>query len=35
MEYLRTPGARFAGLPGFDFRPNYLQADDFIRANPL
>lgn len=25
MEFLRTPEARFAGLPGYDFAPSYAQ----------
>ena len=28
MEYLRTPDARFSGLDGYDFAPNYLNVDD-------
>jgi haloalkane dehalogenase len=28
MKALRTPDERFAGLPGYDFSPNYLQVDD-------
>jgi pimeloyl-ACP methyl ester carboxylesterase len=30
IEFLRTPDARFAGLPGFDFAPHYREglADD-------
>lgn len=28
MKALRTPDARFANLPGFDFAPHYLQVDD-------
>lgn len=27
MQALRTPDARFAGLPGYDFAPNYVQID--------
>ena len=26
IESVRTPEERFAGLPGFDFRPHYLDA---------
>ena len=28
MDFLRTPDARFANLPGYEFQPNYLQVDD-------
>ena len=28
MKALRTPDERFRDLPGFDFRPNYLQVPD-------
>ncbi|MBN2397044.1 MAG: haloalkane dehalogenase [Deltaproteobacteria bacterium] len=28
MKTLRTPDERFRDLPGFDFRPNYLQTPD-------
>jgi len=28
MKVLRTPDERFRDLPGFDFRPNYLQVPD-------
>ncbi|MEX6501286.1 haloalkane dehalogenase [Pseudomonas zhanjiangensis] len=28
MEFLRTPDERFADLPGYDFKPHYLQVDD-------
>lgn len=28
MRVLRTPDERFRDLPGFDFRPNYLQVPD-------
>ncbi|MEK9938778.1 MAG: haloalkane dehalogenase, partial [Ilumatobacter sp.] len=27
MKVLRTPDDRFAGLPDFDFDPNYLEID--------
>ena len=27
MEILRTPDERFAGLPGWSYRPNYLEVD--------
>ena len=27
MEVFRTPDERFAGLPGFDFEPHYLEQD--------
>ncbi len=27
METLRTPEERFAGLPGFDFEPHYVEVD--------
>jgi haloalkane dehalogenase len=28
MKTLRTPDERFAGLPGFDFAPNYVEISD-------
>jgi len=28
VKYLRTPDDRFAGLPEYDFGPNYLHVDD-------
>jgi hypothetical protein len=28
VRVLRTPDERFCNLPGFDFRPNYLQIPD-------
>src|SRR5262249_4504961 len=28
MEVLRTPDARFAGLPGFPFAPHYVEIPD-------
>jgi haloalkane dehalogenase len=28
MHALRTPDDRFAGLPGFDFEPHYVEIDD-------
>lgn len=28
MDALRTPDARFEGLPGFDFAPHYAEIDD-------
>jgi haloalkane dehalogenase len=28
MDALRTPDSRFEGLPGFDFRPHYVEVDD-------
>ncbi len=28
MESLRTPEGRFAGLPGYDFAPHYVEVDD-------
>ena len=27
MKVLRTPDERFAGLPGYDFDPNYIEID--------
>jgi haloalkane dehalogenase len=37
MKILRTPDARFAGLPDFPFAPNYieLQADSQLGSEPL
>jgi haloalkane dehalogenase len=28
MQFLRTPDARFDGLPGYDFAPHYVEVDD-------
>ena len=28
MELIRTPDDRFVGLPGFGFRPHYVNIDD-------
>ena len=30
METLRTPDERFAGLPGFDFAPHYVEIADGV-----
>ena len=27
MEILRTPEERFSNLPGYPFKPHYLEAD--------
>ena len=27
MDFVRTPDERFAGLPGYDFAPNYVDVD--------
>ena len=28
MKIIRTPDARFEGLPGYDFPPSYTEIDD-------
>jgi len=33
MKVFRTPEARFAHLPGYSFRPHYLQLDDGLRLH--
>ena len=33
MEKLRTPDARFAGLPNYDFAPNFAEVGDGLRLH--
>lgn len=33
IPYLRTPDSRFAGLPGYDFEPNYAQVRGNLRIH--
>ncbi|HSW12963.1 MAG TPA: haloalkane dehalogenase [Solimonas sp.] len=33
MKVFRTPEARFSRLPGYSFKPNYLQLDDGLRMH--
>ena len=35
MEKLRTPDARFAGLPDYDFAPNYIEVGERLRLHYL
>ena len=38
MKVLRTPDARFANLPGYDYAPNYVNIDGlrmhYVDAGP-
>ncbi|MFP5396019.1 MAG: haloalkane dehalogenase, partial [Alphaproteobacteria bacterium] len=33
MQVFRTPDERFAALPDFPFRPNYLELQDGLRVH--
>ena len=33
MRYLRTPDSRFENLPGYDFKPHYLNLSDGLRMH--